>query len=218
MWPWKRNKVSEGPPKSAPTGGLMETRTAAGDEAPESAIRDFGNWSYSCRPVPPPPGDYASWWKEPADAKFSESPTFAHMTRAFRALDGMESVVVASLAGLWLPDAPKADRIALPTNAVTVAAQRGGEAAFLVTMAKDKGIRFHFLQSTPRQDRERMWKLFADYAVRLRAMSDAMRAASDPRSDTSPRAWWDAVALQVRDQEEGGGSYEAFGIVMIAAE
>lgn len=200
-----------------PQAGLLAARTREGDEAPEPAVRAWGEFLLASEPVPPPRGHHASWWSEPGDARFLDSATFRDMARAFRAGDRIESFLFGTLAERWLPDAPPdAPRIRLPPRSVTMAARHPETGAFLVTVSQEKGLRFHFPQSTPRATREAVWRLWADYVVRTRAVGEGMDAPLDPPGDASPRAWFEHAARVMRQQEAEGATFEAFGVVMDA--
>lgn len=207
----------DAPPKPA-NEGLLATRTREGDEAPEPAIRAWGEFFLSTEPVAVPRGQHASWWREPDDPTFSDSATLRDMARAFRAGDRIASYLVADLVERWLPGAapPGATRVALPEESVTMAARHPDAGVLVLTASREKGLRLHFSHATPREVREAAWRQWADYVVRTRAVAEATGAALDPEEAESPRAWFEHAARVVRQREAEGATFDAFGILLDA--
>jgi hypothetical protein len=111
-----------------------------------------------------PEGQYAMWWPSEGDSVYTDAPARQAIRRAYAALDGIETYILGAF--MALVGAEEAGvRIALPQEMTTRYLQDETGAPFILSVSREKGMRFHFHPdyTTPTR-RDAFWLALAQSA------------------------------------------------------
>jgi len=222
-----------GPDASAEWAGLLEIYGALGEPPPvyyaiepmrpappRKTLLKFHPEVFAKPEAPMPTGEYAMWWTTPEDPDFATSKTVASIDRAFRALEGYESYVLAAILKAVGAAEGDARRVPLPEDGLSLKIQGPEFAPVVVTAMQEKGLRFHLhTKSTSTKYRERFWKLFAEYAEERRSRAQERGFAMDEPSPNygRPQGWWEA-AKRAAVRHAGEGAVMSFGLYVVGGD
>jgi hypothetical protein len=163
-----------------------------------------------------PPGRYAMWWAADDAERFQDSPCFRSWDAVYRALDGIESWVMAMLVGAVRPGEVKSTRLAYPATPIQFFVQGPEQQDFVLSLSQEKGVRFHFNpeQCEPAY-RDRFVASFAAFARALRFLVEQQASELDPDREPKALNWWNASKVVLPHLEEEGDPARFFGVLLL---
>lgn len=161
---------------------------------------------------PPAAGNYAMWAEHPEEPVFSQSPSMESIGRAYRASSGIDSYIAAAFLREFGLVPEDAGRIDLPEELMTLAAQGPEGQPLILSISREKGVRFHFHSECPPQYRNRFWHCYARFCEGMREhVLNHGLSADDP---DDPQQWWLHSEQFVRQKiDEGAEPVQAFGAI-----
>ncbi|MBI3854046.1 MAG: hypothetical protein HY298_27790 [Verrucomicrobia bacterium] len=161
-----------------------------------------------------PSGPYAMWWPTEDDSRFSDSPARPFIRRAYEALNGIETYVLAALLkGLG--------KVKDDTRSVVLSDELWAEPItgleqmpMVISASVEKGIRFHFHpKHATASHRKRFWKVFCEYGESWRTAIQREGGVAEWAQESSALAWWEKVEAFAVQKEREDGSLSLLGAV-----
>lgn len=183
--------------------------------APAGALRAFNPNLLNRRKEPLPPGHYAMWWSTQDDPDPRTSPCMASITRAYEALDRVETYALgALLRGVGAIKEPS--RVALPPGGSTLALSGPEGVPLVMSTSAEKGIGFHFAKdTTPARYRDAFCKLFAEFAADCRQQITGQGLPLDPEAEDRPAAWWRLSQATIAQAADRGEAIHEVGTIAV---
>jgi len=147
-------------------------------------------------------GEYAMWWWSNLEPAPGASQTLEAIDRAYDALDGIHSYVLAALLKPLGKIEEAEDRVRLPHPGGGFQVQGPDGRVLVLSVMEEKGIRLHLhTQSTPVPYRDWVWRLFAEFAESWRGWVIANDLPHDLPSlrFSSPKDHWAMVRRSVQE-------------------
>ncbi|MBI2570639.1 MAG: hypothetical protein HYV63_26855 [Candidatus Schekmanbacteria bacterium] len=181
--------------------------------APRPQLRAWGADLLGTHDAEAPTASFAIWWATSPRDRFSGSAVAGYIGRAYEALAGIQTYVLAAiLRSLGLVE-EHTGRVALPEDGIAVAVTGPESRVLVLTASSETGIRFHFDPETlPVRYRDAFWKLFAEYVEGWRKSTQQEGLRLDPLADAGPLSWWRHTEAAIRQMEERGEHVQRLGV------
>ena len=195
-------------------GWLKKAAKPPSDDLPTEGGHDF----LDClRPGtdPIPAGVYAMWSPAPSEPHFASSAARKYIGQAYVAAAGIETFVLGFLLQRLGVVGEETGRVALPeTVARFIVLGRDGR-PFIVSASQEKGIRFHFHQSTDAEYRNQVLAGWVAYLAFLQRSVRLSGVAFDKPREQDPALWWATMERAVVAMEDSGEPVEAIGQMLL---
>lgn len=165
----------------------------------------------------PTPGEYVTWWSSREEPTFSGTKTQKRMLASYKALRGINSIVLAAIlkeSGFY-PD-PELGRATLDEETAVFHLKGPEDQPIILTANIEKGLRFHFSKHTPVYYRKYFHKAFLKYAKEWRKWVIERNIPLDPPDpEHDPYRWFKALCDVTADTERNQGEVDVIGLVNI---
>jgi hypothetical protein len=160
-----------------------------------------------------PSGCWGIWWHHPA-AEPHLDEFFEILERIYEQSEGVYSYLLGTLQlGLSSGEEPLR-RIALPENVAEIAVTGPEGCPCIVTVSREKGIRFHFRDDM--QDVEYLLLFLRHYARFVESVREDVAKVElplDEALETSPRDWCKLMTAATRQQMQSGSELSSLGVI-----
>ncbi len=165
-----------------------------------------------------PAESYATWWSTDEEPSFPGSRSWSHLDRAFTALDGVESYVLAAIlriSGYLGDEYQNVGQVELTPETSFFGLEGPEEVIVILTVSREKGLKFAFPESAAVGYRELFLKNFADYCENAREeilrQGGELNDYDDDSGYGKPIGWWRGICQTSKQIESEGGRMKAFG-------
>jgi len=133
--------------------------------APGAPFRPFGADLFDKPKEDLPGGKYCMWWSTEQEKAVGESECIKSIDRAFKALSGVESYILAAFLKELKIVPENTPRVKLPQDNDSISLVGPGDEKMVMSMSEEKGLGFHFdKEKTSVHYRNAFWNQFANYA------------------------------------------------------
>jgi hypothetical protein len=164
-----------------------------------------------------PEDHYALWWPEHDTHHFENSPAYRYLDEAYKQIEGIESYIAAHIARrveLVDPNQPLT-RMSLPEAELKGAARGPERVSMMVSVSKEKGIRFHFsVEHTDPIYRDRFLRLWLEHIKYMRQAIEERNLPLDIPGAERSLDWWNFFKKTMRQHEnEASWKAQALGVI-----
>lgn len=149
-----------------------------------------------------PAGHYSMWWPSDQERCFTGSRIAGYIQSAYLNLRGYEWALLTTLAKhLELIEDRPGHFVKLPEELLQLSLQGPDDVIFLLSASQEKGVRFHFHESTPVDYRNYFWKLYSEFCAEVRAQAGDHRPPAAFRQESDPLQWLTTLTDMLASQE-----------------
>ena len=146
--------------------------------------------------------EYAMWLPCKDDPSFSKSGITVRWTKIYESYKYIQSYIAADLLrylGLIEDDI---NRMTLPEESDTITVQTDDNEQIIISFSQEKGIRFHFSESTSYNKRLCFLDSFTTYCRAMKKLVEDNNWGLD--TDHESDSWWDATIKATANIEKNG--------------